>query len=416
MVRKVKNVLYFLVARYFRYFARIRLVRWNPRIVVVTGSNGKTTALNLIEVQLGKSARYSHGANSSFGIPFDILGLKRTSYSPFEWMLFGFLAPFSAWKKPYEEKIYIVEADCDRPYEGEFLSALLKPEVTVWLSCARTHSVNFDKSVRAGRFSSVDEAISHEFGYFVERTSKLVIINADEPLIVRETRHSKARIQEIQDAQTTRYDIGISGTEFVIDGVKYHVPFLLPKEVAYAISASVKIASYFGKQPTNNLLKLVMPPGRSSILKGIKNTVIVDSSYNVNVASIAAILRMVAKLPGEKWFVLGDLTEQGAHEKEEHEKIAQMLLQTDFKKIILVGPRLAAYAVPILKERAISFDKPREALDYILASLSHGETLVFKGARFLEGIIEHLLANKADIEKLCRREKVWQKRRKQWQL
>jgi len=126
---------------------------------------------------------------------------------------------------------------------------------------------------------------------------------------------------------------------------------------------------------------------------------------------------MVAKLPAkEKWLILGDLTEQGMQEKEEHEKIAHMLMLSGFQKIILVGPRLAKYAWPILKERAISFEKPREALDYIIASLSGGETLVFKGARFLEGIIEHLLANKADVEKLCRREVVWQKRRKQWGL
>ena len=153
MLRKLKNTLYFLVARYFRYFACIRLARWHPRIVVVTGSNGKTTALNLIEVQLGKSARYSHGANSSFGIPFDILGLKRKTYSPLEWFILALRAPVNAWKRPYEEKIYVVEADCDRPYEGEFLSLLLQPEVTVWLSCARTHSVNFDASVRAGAFA-----------------------------------------------------------------------------------------------------------------------------------------------------------------------------------------------------------------------------------------------------------------------
>ncbi len=296
------------------------------------------------------------------------------------------------------------------------MSSLLRPEVTVWLNTARTHSVNFDKAVRLGKFPSVDEAIAHEFGYFVEYTSGLVIVNADEPLILAQMQRATSPVREIKDMQTTRYDIGVSGTGFLINGVKYHVPFLLPQETTYAIVASVQVAEYFGKQPTNNLLRLAMPPGRSSLFKGIKDTTIVDSSYNVNVASVAAIFRMVERLPGNKWLILGDLTEQGAQEKEEHEKIARMLLQSDFKKIILIGPRLALHALPILKERAISFEKPREALDYILASLQGGETLVFKGARFLEGIIEHLLLNKEDTAKLCRREKVWQKRRAQWHL
>jgi UDP-N-acetylmuramoyl-tripeptide--D-alanyl-D-alanine ligase len=414
MLRKLKNTLYFLVASYFRFFARIRLARWNPRIVVVTGSNGKTTTLNLIEVQLGNAARYSHDANSSFGIPFDILGLKRTSYSPLEWIQFAILAPFRAWKKPYQETIYVVEADCDRPHEGEFLSELLKPEVTVWLSCARTHSANFDKSVRSGLFSSVDTAIAHEFGFFVQRTSKLMLVNGDEPLIMEEMPRTQANVVPVESAE--RYDIDASGTEFVIASIKYHLPFLLPKEVSYAISASVEVTKYFGKQPTNDLWKLSMPPGRSSIFKGIKNTTIVDSSYNVNAASVQAILGMVGKLSGTKWMVLGDLTEQGAQERQEHEKIAQMLLQADFKNIVLVGPRLARYALPILKERAVSFEQPHEALEYLEKNIRGGETLVFKGARFLEGIIEHLLADKRDAAKLCRREAVWQKRRAQWGL
>jgi len=417
MVRKLKNALYFLIARYFRFFARIRLQRWAPRVVVVTGSNGKTTALNLIEVQLGTAARYSHGANSSFGIPFDILGLKRESYSVWEWPLFALCAPFAAWKKPYVEKIYVVEADCDRPYEGKFLSELLRPEVTVWLSSARTHSANFDKSVRTHAFETIDEAIAHEFGYFVEHTSKLVIVSDDESAIEKQLTRTRAEIFRIRKNELERYEVGISGTEFVIRGTKYHVPLLLPQEVFYAIAASVKIAGYFGKNPTNELWKLVVPPGRSSIFKGVKNTVIIDSSYNTNAASVEAILRMVEKFPSrDTWLVLGDLTEQGAEEKEEHEKIARLVAAGSYGKIILVGPRFARWGMPILKDKAVSFEMPRAALDYLEAQLKGGETLVFKGARFLEGIVEHLLADRADAAKLCRREAVWQKRRAQWGL
>ena len=59
------------------FCAQIQLFLWKPRIIVITGSSGKTTLLHLIEAQLGNRAKYSHFANSSFGIPFDILGLKR---------------------------------------------------------------------------------------------------------------------------------------------------------------------------------------------------------------------------------------------------------------------------------------------------------------------------------------------------
>src|SRR5947199_7925368 len=79
MLNSFKQKLYFPIASYFRYFAIKRLAKWNPRIVVVTGSSGKTTLLHLLEAQIGTNAKYSHHANSSFGIPFDVLGLQRQS-------------------------------------------------------------------------------------------------------------------------------------------------------------------------------------------------------------------------------------------------------------------------------------------------------------------------------------------------
>ena len=422
MIRKVKDFLYFTIARYFRFFARIRLRRWNPRIAVITGSNGKTMALHLTEVQLGASARYSFLANSAYGIPFDILGLKRVSFSPVEWIRLFLAAPFCALKGPYAEKIYIVEADCPCPGEGNFLGSFLKPEVCVWLSSARTHSKLYEKVVGGNGFKSVDEAIAYEFGSFLPHTSKLVIANADNPLIEQQLYRAHAEVYRIKERERlTSYDVSVAGSEFTIDGITYRVPHLLPKETFYAILSSVWLAEYFGKRPTSDLSTLRVPPGRSSLFRGLMHTTIVDSSYNANVDSVAAIVRMTDKLAGEKWLILGDLTEQGRFEKEEHERLAHLLSKSDFKRIITVGPRMRAFALPIIEVSApnivaASFIGPKEALEYLESGVQGKEILVFKGARFLEGIIEQLLEDKSDVTKLCRREKIWQIRRKKWGL
>src|SRR5688500_3716117 len=104
MFRFLKRKLYFIVAYYFRFFAKIQLLLWRPRIIVVTGSSGKTTLLHLIESQLKGQARYSHHANSTFGIPFDILGLRRKNLLKYEWLYLFAAAPFKAFKRPYKEK------------------------------------------------------------------------------------------------------------------------------------------------------------------------------------------------------------------------------------------------------------------------------------------------------------------------
>lgn len=419
-MQNLKLALYFTVARYFRFFAHIRLKAWKPRVVIITGSNGKTTALHLTAWQLGSAAKYSFRANSAFGIPFDILGLKRANYSVFEWPMLFLMAPFYALKGAHPERIYVVEVDGDRPGDGDFFGPLLKPEVCVWLSSGRTHSMLFESVVGDGGFANVDEAIAHGFSRFLAHTSKLAIINADNPLILGNARKIGIPLYEMKERELLdAYTVNSSGSEFTISNTSYQLPYMLPKEVLYGIVSAIKIAEYFGIQPSNNPSGLTMPPGRSSLLRGLKNTTLLDSSYNADVESVAAVVHMAEMLSGEKWMVLGDLIEQGKLEQEEHERLAQILAKCDFKRIVLVGPRTRAYVKPVLEaggKKVVSFIGPKEALDYLLSNMQGGEIIVFKGARFLEGIIEHLLEDTRDVAKLCRREEVWQLRRKKWGL
>ncbi len=441
MIAIFKKYLYFPVAWYFRFFAGIRLRRWSPRIVVVTGSNGKTTLLHLLEAQFGSKAKYSHHANSSFGIPFDILGLRRTKLFKSEWIGLFFRAPFRAFLSPFQEKIYIVEADVDRPGEGKFLASFLKPEVVLWISLGRTHGMNFEKLVRQKKFQTVEEAIAFEFGFFLEYCQKLALINGDSPLIVKQTKRLRVDAKIIKkNERFVKYEVDLAGTNFQIDGSRYIFEGLLPEEIFYSIVMCKSVLEYFDLPFDQSFSKLVLPPGRSSIFQGIRGVTIVDSSYNANLSSMNTILLMYDKfLATHKWGVLGDMLEQGEGEQKEHERLAELIGLYDFERIILMGPRVSKYTYPVLiqkskvksqnhnskvksdndKREDLVIEKflgPRETLDYLLANLRGGETILFKGARFMEGIIENLLLDKKDKVKLSRREEVWEKRRKGWGL
>ncbi len=180
---RIKRMLYFIVAGYFRVFARIRLSRWHPTIIVITASSGKTTLLHMLASQLGNRAKFSYHANSALGIPFDILDIHRKTLLRREWIGIFLKALFMAFASPPNEKLYIVEADCDRPGEGKFLGSFLKPHITVWLNVTRTHSMNFDRLVARGKYASVDAAIAHEFGYYIQFATDSVIINGDSSLL-----------------------------------------------------------------------------------------------------------------------------------------------------------------------------------------------------------------------------------------
>jgi UDP-N-acetylmuramoyl-tripeptide--D-alanyl-D-alanine ligase len=415
----LKEKLFFPVAWYFRIFAQIRLRLWHPQIVVITGSSGKTTLLHLVESQIGNVAKYSHHANSSFGIPFDILGLHREAYTYIEWVRLFLLAPLKVFMPVPRENLYVVEADCDRPGEGTFLAELLKPDITLWISSGKTHSMNFDHVLAQKKFATTEEAIAYEFGQFLRHTSKISFIDGDTPHMVDQIKHASAKVISLKKKHFLNgYHVSEKGVTFEIENKKYIFPYLLPEEVSYSIAMTLELCRYLQLPFDASFSHFHVPPGRSSFFPGKKDITIIDSCSNANVDSMKTMLAMYKHLPGKhKWAVIGDLMEQGNQAQEEHEKVAQMLLTMPFEKLIIYGKNGEKYIHPIVFNKysntAIVITEPKEVLSYLQGHLNGGETVLFKGGRLLEGVIAQLLADPKDTEKLCRQDAFWERKRKQ---
>ena len=84
----------------------------------------------------------------------------------------------------------------------------------------------------------------------------------------------------------------------------------------------------------------------------------------------------------------------------------------------MIGRRTKKYTYPLIKDKCdvVSFDKPQQALKYLEENLTGKETVVFKGSQYLEWIVEKLLANPNDIEKLARQDEAHRRRRASWGL
>ncbi len=416
----IKQKLYFFTASYFKLFAQIKLRRWNPRIVVVTGSSGKTTLLHLLESQLSNNAKFSHHANSAIGIPFDILGIERKTLKPSEWIYIVLTAPFKSLSQYSDKKIYVVEADCDRPGEGKFLSKLLNPEVVAWISLSKTHSVNYDHLITQKEFNNIEDAIAYEFGHFIEKSTSLSLIVGESKPMKDQLKRSKSQVVEISIDKLKSYNLNIDGTHFSVIGDEYHFKDLLPKEVFYSLEMTRLITQYLNLPFDSTFSQLKLPTGRTSLYQGIKNTTLIDSSYNANLSSMSAILEMFQLLPSDnKWLVLGDMKELGRQEQDEHEKLASLICKVQPKKVLLLGPAITKYTYPhllkLLEEspkvnlNVIAFASHKELLTFLLDNIKGNETILFKASQSLvfEGFIKHILNNPQDVQKLPRQEISW---------
>lgn len=419
-VSKLKKRFYFVAAKYFRFFADRVLKRWQPRVIAVTGSAGKTTLLNILEYEMGDKAHYSHDANSAFGVSFDLLGLKGVKGSRLRWVWLFIATPIKSWFKRYPQKFYVVEIDGERPHEAEFLAQWLKPEVTAWVSIGLSHAVQFEKVVEEGKFKDLSEAITTEFANLPANTSKRVYIDADSKLMVEATKNIAAKVIPIKKTEMKKYIVYPNSTDFTYGDTTFHFDQPEPRDLAFGLFVAQDLMKYLKLKFNPDFTGMKVAPGRSSYFKGIKGIDIVDSSYNAHMISMASTLDMVKRMHAdEKWLVIGDIVDQGSLAEEEHRKLAKLIASVKPKKVILVGKRTKQFTAPELKKLGISTVAtldPRKALEYIEKNITGRETLIFKGSHYLEWIIEKLLADPEDAKKLCRREKAAVARRKSWGL
>jgi len=243
--------------------------------------------------------------------------------------------------------------------------------------------------------------------------------------------HAKQITISTKDPHATLFakEIKIHPDAFIMDVVYKGKTFPivtmqpLPSHFAYEFLCAIGIALGAGLtiQESINALQqhFSLPPGRMSIFKGIKNTTIIDSTYNN--ATLPPILDMLDFLRTlgfgkRKMAIIGDMRELGSQSKDNHEIVAEKILNTA-NKAVLIGPLMKNYAAPILKSKKfdyVVFDTFTKARETILRSIKEKDVILVKGSQntlFLERIVEMLLENEEDSAKLCRRGEFWDTKR-----
>ena len=417
---KISDRLYFVVASYFKFWANISLKRWKPRIIMVTGSAGKTTMLNLIEAQLGKDAHYSHNANSAFGIAFDILGMKGVGAKKSDWLKLILKSPIRAFSYTHKEGFYIVENDGDYPGRAQFVSKWLKPEASVWISLGRSHAMCFDEVVRKGKFKDLDDAIASEFASIPKNTRKYVLIDGDNETMVEKTTGIKAKVECVSKKSLKSYEVAPNRATFKFSKHEFVFNDPIPRDATIQLAMLEKLMAYLGRDVNYDLSNYVTPPGRSNYFDGKDGLKLIDSSYNAHIISMQTMLDTFSEMKApHKWIVVGDIIDQGSVEEDEHKKLAKMLADVKPEQVILIGRRTIKYTYPEMQKMGVkvsAFKKPDAALKFMEKNLTGKETILFKGSQYLEWIVEKLLKNPEDAAKLPRQNELYKKRRAQWGL
>jgi UDP-N-acetylmuramoyl-tripeptide--D-alanyl-D-alanine ligase len=133
-------------------------------------------------------------------------------------------------------------------------------------------------------------------------------------------------------------------------------------------------------------------------LRLLKNTHLIDDSYNSNPAALESALKGLAELPAKrKIAVLGDMLELGKTEAEFHIEAGKQAAEHGWNILVAVGPLSQHMAEGALSagmnpDQVLHFKDSEAAAEEIGSLIQEGDLVLVKGSRGMkmEKVVERL--------------------------
>ncbi|MEX2090548.1 MAG: UDP-N-acetylmuramoyl-tripeptide--D-alanyl-D-alanine ligase [Candidatus Paceibacterota bacterium] len=432
----MKELIKKIVVFKLNILAKMYLARFKPQIIAVTGNVGKTSTKEAISVVLGNIKKVRSGKgnlNNEFGVPLTIVGDWADDYyeagnSMWFWIKVLWLSFFRLIFSGDYPEILVLEYGADKPGDIKRLAKKFKPHIGVITAIGEI-------PVHVEYFSGPEE-LAREKRKLIEGldASDFAVLNFDDLAVLEMREKTKAKVLTYglgQEAEFKASDLNIRtdeeglpmGLNFKIHSGESFVPVnifgSLGKSQGYAAAAAAAVGMTFGMnliQISDALSEYHGPKGRLKILKGIKNSVIIDDTYNASPASTHMAIETVTGLSGPRRIaVLGDMLELGRYTIEAHEEVGNFL-KGDFDVLVTVGSRAKFIAESALnqmpKENIHKFETSDEAKLKVKELIREGDLVLVKGSQGIrmEKIVEEIMAEPdKKKELLVRQGKKWLK-------
>ncbi|MEK7481006.1 MAG: UDP-N-acetylmuramoyl-tripeptide--D-alanyl-D-alanine ligase [Patescibacteria group bacterium] len=425
-----------IVVWILRKEAKAVLWRFKPTVIGVTGSVGKTSTKEAIRVVL--EARYKlqtspKSYNSEIGLPLTILGQATAWDELLGWLKVisrGLMRVIS--RAPYPGRL-LAEFGVDRPGDMDRALMIAKPAISVITPVGEV-PVHVEFFAGPKELAQEKEKLARavpEDGYVILNYDDETVRKMGDRLgahVMTYGFSERADVRAAEEQLLIRKEDGASapeGTAFLLDYKDQQMPVRLigafgkPHIYAALAGAAVGIANGMQlEEIAEALSRYTPPPGRMRLIEGIKNTLILDDTYNASPLAMHAAFDLLRDLSAKrKIAVIGDMLEIGKYTPEAHRAIVRRF--PDWGDLLVtVGPR-ARFAAEEAKEHGMaedriwSFSRAEEVEEALQPFLEEGDLILVKGSQAmrLEKFVETIMAHPERAgELLCRQESFWKKR------
>lgn len=337
-------------------------------LIAVAGSNGKTTVKEMIAACL--RAHFGDAAvlatrgnlNNHIGLPLTLLALREA------------------------HRVAVVEVGMNHPGETAQLGAIAAPTIAVINNAQREHQ-EFMRSV-------ADVAVEHASLLTALAEGGVVVINADDAhAVVWRAAAGTRRVRDfgLQQAAAVHAQCRMQASSSHLDVTtpEQHAAFDLPlagehnvrnalAAIAAATAAGASLAAC-----AQALTRFVAVKGRLQIKTGRLGAMLIDDTYNANPDSVRAAIDVLARAPGRKFLVLGDMGEVGSQGAAFHEEVGRYARDSGIDGLYALG-ELAAVTARAFGAGARHYPRIEDLLADIETALGPQTALLVKGSRFMQ--------------------------------
>lgn len=395
------------------------LKKYHPDVIGIVGSVGKTTTKEAIYSVLSSKFNVRKNANSDsdIDIPLTIIGLDNSRLSFCDWccLFFRALKMFIIKDANYPD-ILVLEIDIKKAGCLDYLISYIPFHIGIIIS---------SELIQPSVFSNVKK-LSAEYELMISRLSKdgIAILNIDDEMIkAMKTKANVMTFGVLNDADLKASEPAISvnnedadklpikGISFKINYKGSVVPILIPDILGthqiYSVLAAIMCGLIYQmnlSEISNTVREYHPPAGRMKLLKGIKNTLLIDDTFSSYSVSIKAALRALALIPrkekAESYAVIGDIMNLGNISEDVHKEIGSYVKELNINKLITVGSRskdvaISAREAGMAEDKVFSFDNVDSAGRFLQSRLEKNDIVLINGSAAIEmeKIVKELMAD-----------------------
>ena len=350
-------------------FAKLKRENCNAKIIAITGSTGKTSLKNILNILLQEySNTYAspRSFNNRFGVPVSLSNLN------------------------LDHQFGVFEVGMSKTGEINKLSKMIKPNLAIITNIAEAHIENFS-SIK-GIAKAKSEIISN-----IQSNGKVILNRDDKFFNYLNSKAKSKNIKVITFGKSKKSDVHIikikkhRAIKEVIIRIKKEILELRLKDInVYNVLASLAVLKEFGLnlQKTIQVFKNFEPSeGRGRIHKikrYKKNFRLIDESYNANPFSVKNALNSFSEIKKnnfKKYLLLGDMLELGEKSIFYHEELSRLINTSDIDKVFVKGEKTLFTYKNLKKEKRGNIFQCNEDVDFILKNIiDNNDYLMIKGS------------------------------------